>query len=495
MLRTVLAAAAVFHSPVNADLLLAQPRGNRAAAQNGNLSIANWDGTIANQLLNENQGWKKKFFVGDPLVQPGNLPNRTAKAFAEEYLYIEGEPVTAGSRESMGIIFQLKWAKVEGAETMQTSCSKKKKDSSSSSSIVEYTTAMDGYSVGDNLRGVVWDDASPGGVGIDSESGGVYASPEREGNYVAWLVATNVRGTAPANGIAPELDQVLLKRWDFSVCPSNAMGIDTMVVIVFGCISLLVIVVAFVIVYRAREHGWVRVMPSDPLSKIEQDILANEKVLAESVKATAKYKQEFDEVYENTCASYFQGNSEVEKRLEALHQKCTLQAIEAGSIMGEYVQSGNNLGFSDAEEAAIPLYRRTLLKMLLKEMLLGVLLEQLNQTALDLLLEPDVEEGRRAADFKSHLSKWNEEKAAIAAEDSSGFAQLVPVQPNVVEGAALDILRERQLRSADRRLKGWAKVRDKFPVANDVENNIEFQIADLLSEMGLTSEPSGDANV
>ena len=46
----------------------------------------------------------------------------------------------------------------------------------------------------------VWDpnDGGPGGVGIDCSNGDIFATPERSGTYVAWLIAADANGPATA---------------------------------------------------------------------------------------------------------------------------------------------------------------------------------------------------------------------------------------------------------------------------------------------------------
>jgi serine/threonine protein kinase len=80
---------------------------------------------------------------------------------------------------------------------------------------------------GDNPLGVAWDRAAaPGSVGIDSETGLVYAAPDVAGNYTAWLVAINTNGAASSVGLPSEIDQVLLKQWDFEVKDPKAFRVE-----------------------------------------------------------------------------------------------------------------------------------------------------------------------------------------------------------------------------------------------------------------------------
>ena len=342
-------------------------------ASGGSLTIANWNRTIADNLLNENFGWRRQFFVGDPLVQPGNLPNKTAKSFAEEYLYVDGRPVTADSQESMGIIFQLKWVNVVGAE-IAALCDRREGMRSNA-----YSTTNDDYSVGDKVHGTVWDGASPDGVGIDSESGSVYASPVSEGNFVAWLVLTNVLGTSSANGTAPEMEYILLKRWDFRVCANNTIPATTVMAIVFG--SLLLLGIGAVTVRVCRQTGYrstlerrdsIQSRRHDSISKIEHFIQANKRDLTKAAQLTAKRKHDFDLVYRETIALYFEAEPNVKERLEVLHEQCKSQAAEAASrIPGGSILLQPDLGFKDAESTTIPLrrqirYLKTLLAMMRK---------------------------------------------------------------------------------------------------------------------------------
>ena len=66
--------------------------------------------------------------------------------------------------------------------------------------------------------GYEWDGAKgPGGVGMDSETGKIFAEPENMGSYTAWLVAVDDARPAKEGGAPAELDQVLIKKWDLAV--------------------------------------------------------------------------------------------------------------------------------------------------------------------------------------------------------------------------------------------------------------------------------------
>eukprot|EP00729_Bicosta_minor_P003473 gene3474-22403_t len=78
----------------------------------------------------------------------------------------------------------------------------------------------------------IWDpDDGPGGVGLGlgnpnpnpnpdidcPSSADIYATPERNGTYVAWLIAVDARGPAMTAGVPPEFDEVLIKQWNLTV--------------------------------------------------------------------------------------------------------------------------------------------------------------------------------------------------------------------------------------------------------------------------------------
>jgi proto-oncogene tyrosine-protein kinase Ret/cadherin 2 type 1 (N-cadherin) len=151
-----------------------------------------WDPST---FLNQTAGWEESL-ITNVLVQPSGIPGGSAAAFAQQMLTVDGIKVTTDDAAA-GFIFQLKWA-----------------DHGISS-----PDAL-GLAVGDNPVGVQWSTASsanPGSIGIDSESGDIFAAPKTIGNYTAWLVAVNIKGTATTRGLPTELDQLLLKKWPFEV--------------------------------------------------------------------------------------------------------------------------------------------------------------------------------------------------------------------------------------------------------------------------------------
>jgi len=316
-----------------------------------------WSSTIATTRLGEAQLWKSSFKTNrkdanaNPLVQPNNVPGSGSKGFAEECLLVGGQPATVNNASS-GIMLQFKFIKVSAED-----CKKN-----------VFTTTTDAYTVGDNTVGITWDtplDASPGRVGIDSESGEVYASPAVAGCYTIWLVATNVKGKE----VDPGLDQVLVKRWNFVVTESAQMQPESIVAFVSVAFVAILIVLA-VLVLRARNTYLNTTTRHDPLSMVEKIIQANRNSLAESVKLTAKYKQEYDATYSKTCAAYFETHPAMEERFEASYERCTVQASDAMPTpggAGALVQP--DLGFKDVKSNTIPLKRqRRYLKALMNMM-------------------------------------------------------------------------------------------------------------------------------
>jgi serine/threonine protein kinase len=57
----------------------------------------------------------------------------------------------------------------------------------------------------------------PGLFDVDEKSGKISALPRRNGNYSVFLVADDGAGTASEAGLSHVLDQVIVKRWDFTV--------------------------------------------------------------------------------------------------------------------------------------------------------------------------------------------------------------------------------------------------------------------------------------
>lgn len=67
----------------------------------------------------------------------------------------------------------------------------------------------------------------PEGVRIDAGSGIITASPETAGNYTAWLVAEIAARPAKGEGVAVELDQVLIKKWELQVTELYIFDVKT----------------------------------------------------------------------------------------------------------------------------------------------------------------------------------------------------------------------------------------------------------------------------
>ena len=52
----------------------------------------------------------------------------------------------------------------------------------------------------------------------------VYAVPKRRGTYTAWLVVTDLGGTAARRGLGAEYDSVVLKEWTFLVSEVSSLA-------------------------------------------------------------------------------------------------------------------------------------------------------------------------------------------------------------------------------------------------------------------------------
>lgn len=71
---------------------------------------------------------------------------------------------------------------------------------------------------GNPPAGYQWDeDKGPRGIGMDSETGKIFAESEKIGSYTAWLIAVDDSRPAKGGGGPAELDQVLIKKWDLAV--------------------------------------------------------------------------------------------------------------------------------------------------------------------------------------------------------------------------------------------------------------------------------------
>ena len=76
---------------------------------------------------------------------------------------------------------------------------------------------------------------SPGGPNlIDSQLGNVIVVPERVGRFTAWLIAERIGGLASIRGLAAELDQIILRRWDFEVIPQPTLEVAVLDERLFG---------------------------------------------------------------------------------------------------------------------------------------------------------------------------------------------------------------------------------------------------------------------
>ena len=62
---------------------------------------------------------------------------------------------------------------------------------------------------------------------LDPENGDVYAVPKAKGVYTAWLIATDLGGTARDEGLPAELDEIVLKRWTFTVSEVRLLLLPT----------------------------------------------------------------------------------------------------------------------------------------------------------------------------------------------------------------------------------------------------------------------------
>ena len=59
--------------------------------------------------------------------------------------------------------------------------------------------------------------ADPGLFDVDSTTGTISVLPRRNGNFSLYLLVVDMAGAAVGVGLPAELDQVVVKRWDFSV--------------------------------------------------------------------------------------------------------------------------------------------------------------------------------------------------------------------------------------------------------------------------------------
>jgi serine/threonine protein kinase len=68
----------------------------------------------------------------------------------------------------------------------------------------------------------------PGLFDVDTQTGAISALPRRNGNYTLFLLADDsTAGTATALGLPPQLDQVIVKRWDFIVVGKPDFAVST----------------------------------------------------------------------------------------------------------------------------------------------------------------------------------------------------------------------------------------------------------------------------
>lgn len=68
--------------------------------------------------------------------------------------------------------------------------------------------------------------ADPGFFDVDSETGSISALPRRIGNFSMYLIVVDLAGTAASLGLPAELDQVVVKRWDFMVVSTRGTEAD-----------------------------------------------------------------------------------------------------------------------------------------------------------------------------------------------------------------------------------------------------------------------------
>eukprot|EP00729_Bicosta_minor_P008108 gene8108-20138_t len=101
--------------------------------------------------------------------------------------------------------FQLKWIKTDASTTAAT-----EENENSWMRVGGSPAASYAWDDDDDQKG-------PGGIGIDSESGQIFANPKTAGTYTAWLIATDDERPAKAAGAPAVLDQVLIRKWDLNV--------------------------------------------------------------------------------------------------------------------------------------------------------------------------------------------------------------------------------------------------------------------------------------
>ena len=78
---------------------------------------------------------------------------------------------------------------------------------------------------GDRRAGDAGPFVDPRFITLDEDTGDIYAVPKDTGNYTAWLILVDASGTASSVGLAPELDQVVLKRWDLEVTEARRLSV------------------------------------------------------------------------------------------------------------------------------------------------------------------------------------------------------------------------------------------------------------------------------
>ena len=65
----------------------------------------------------------------------------------------------------------------------------------------------------------------PGFMTLDRDRGDIYAVAKRTGRYVAWLIVTDLGGTAAAEGLPSGYDEVVLKKWEFEVTAPRRLNV------------------------------------------------------------------------------------------------------------------------------------------------------------------------------------------------------------------------------------------------------------------------------
>ena len=71
------------------------------------------------------------------------------------------------------------------------------------------------------------DDGGPGEIDFDINRGTVYAYPVLPGKYTAWLIAEDLKAPAVTFGLVPEIDQILIYKWELVVVDATPFTVES----------------------------------------------------------------------------------------------------------------------------------------------------------------------------------------------------------------------------------------------------------------------------